>query len=124
MLSRELDENSPPSNGAEVSAANITGAAPASADTAIGGGQVGYNFVNDRWLFGGEADIQGAGQASISQSVRTATAIAVGDPQPVTTVLDDSKKSRLARHPARPRRDIGDARSSCLCYRRSRLWRR
>ncbi len=91
VLSRELDENSPPSNGAEVSAANITGSTPASAATAIGGGQVGYNFVNDRWLFGGEADIQGAGQGSISESVRTATATVVGDPQPVTTVLDDSK---------------------------------
>ena len=81
--------NSP--NGAQVSAANITGAAAASGDTAIGGGQVGYNFISGRWLLGGEADIQGAGQASISQSTRTANAVVNGDSQPVTTVFDDSK---------------------------------
>lgn len=91
VVSDALDENFTPSNGAEVSAANITGTAPASADTPLGGGQVGYNFIDDRWVLGGEADIQGAGQASISQSVRTSTATIIGEAQPVTTVFDDSK---------------------------------
>lgn len=81
--------NSP--NGAQVSAANITGSASASGDTPIGGGQVGYNFISGGWLLGGEADIQGAGQASMSQSTRTAIATVNGDSQPVTTVFDDRK---------------------------------
>jgi hemolysin activation/secretion protein len=78
-------------NGARISAANITGAAPASGDTPIGGGQVGYNFISRGWLLGAEADIQGAGQASLSQSTRMAIANVNGDPQPVTTVFDDRK---------------------------------
>ncbi len=124
VVSDALDENFTPSNGAEVSAANITGTAPASADTPLGGGQVGYNFIDDRWVLGGEADIQGAGQASISQSVRTSTATIIGEAQPVTTVFDDSKSLDWLGTLRGRAGGVGDARSSCLCYRRSRLWRR
>ena len=31
-------------------------------DGAIGGVQAGYNWQNDRWVFGVEADIQASGQ--------------------------------------------------------------
>ena len=32
-------------------------------DGVVGGGQIGYNWQRDRWVFGLEADIQGTGQA-------------------------------------------------------------
>src|SRR5579872_2671205 len=32
-------------------------------DGVIGGGQIGYNWQRERWVFGLEADIQGSGQA-------------------------------------------------------------
>ncbi len=79
------------SNGAPVSAANITGSAPAFANSPIGGGQFGYNLTNDHWLVGAEADIQGAGQSSLTTSSRTATAFSAGVPETVTTTFNDQK---------------------------------
>lgn len=79
------------SNGAPVSAANVTGSAPAFANSPIGGGQFGYNLTNDHWLVGAEADIQGAGASSISTSSRTGTANSAGVPETVTTVFNDQK---------------------------------
>jgi outer membrane immunogenic protein len=66
------------SNGAPVSAANITGSVPALGNSVIGGGQVGYNLTNDVWLLGTEADIQGAGQSAFSSSSRMANATVAG----------------------------------------------
>ena len=79
------------SNGAPASAANITGSAPAFADSTVGGGQVGYNFTNDHWLLGAEADIQGAGQSSFSTSSRMANATSAGVSETATTIFNDQK---------------------------------
>ena len=79
-------------NAASVSAANISGSAPASAGSPIGGGQVGYNYAVNRWVLGAETDIQGAGQASQALSSRTATANeAGGAAEVVTTDFANSK---------------------------------
>jgi hemolysin activation/secretion protein/opacity protein-like surface antigen len=78
-------------NGAPVSAANITGSAPAFGNSAIGGGQVGYNLTNDVWLLGAEADIQGAGQSTLSTSSRMANATVAGVTETATTDFDDRK---------------------------------
>lgn len=78
-------------NGAPVSAANITGSAPASPGTPIGGGQVGYNFAAGHWVLGAEADIQGAGAASLTTSSRVANATVAGATETATTVFEDSK---------------------------------
>ena len=38
-------------------------------DGVIGGGQIGYNWQRDKWVFGLEADIQGSGQRGNGNSV-------------------------------------------------------
>ena len=38
-------------------------------DGVIGGGQIGYNWQRERWVFGLEADIQGSGQAGHGSAV-------------------------------------------------------
>ncbi len=38
-------------------------------DGVIGGGQIGYNWQRERWVFGLEADIQGSGQAGNGSAV-------------------------------------------------------
>ena len=38
-------------------------------DGVVGGGQIGYNWQRDRWVFGLEADIQATGQAGNGSSV-------------------------------------------------------
>ncbi len=38
-------------------------------DGVIGGGQIGYNWQKDKWVFGLEADIQGSGQAGNGSAV-------------------------------------------------------
>lgn len=78
-------------NGAPVSAANITGSAPASPGTSIGGGQVGYNFATGRWVLGAEADIQGAGAAALTTSSRMANATVAGATEMATIVFEDRK---------------------------------
>lgn len=78
-------------NAAVVSAANITGSAPASNGTPIGGAQVGYNYAVGKWVLGGEADIQGAGQGGFISSSRTAIATVDGEPETVTSLLDGRK---------------------------------
>jgi hemolysin activation/secretion protein/opacity protein-like surface antigen len=78
-------------NGAPVSAANITGSAAAFGNSPIGGAQAGYNLTNDVWLLGTEADIQGAGQSTLSSSSRMANATVAGVTETATTVFDDRK---------------------------------
>ena len=80
-------------DAAAVSAANVTGAAPASGGSPIGGAQFGYNYAGDRWLLGVETDIQGAGQASQALSSRTATAIEAGGAAEIVTTNFANSKS-------------------------------
>lgn len=78
-------------NAAPVSAANITGSAPTSDGTPIGGAQVGYNYAAGNWVLGAEADIQGGGQETFTSSSRAAIATVGGEPETVTTLLDGRK---------------------------------
>lgn len=80
-------------NAAAVSAANITGSAPSSLGSPIGGAQFGYNFITGNWLLGAETDIDGAGAAAITTSSRSSNASVAGGAttETVTTLFEDGK---------------------------------
>jgi hemolysin activation/secretion protein len=78
-------------NAAAVSAANVTRSAPGSANSGVSGGQIGYNYAYDRFVFGGEADFQGLGQAGLSSQTRVANASFAGATETAATTITGSK---------------------------------
>ena len=60
-------------------------------DGVIGGGQIGYNWQRDKWVFGLEADIQGSGQKG------SGSGVCPGGPATSTTTTAGGRQRRLHR---------------------------
>jgi outer membrane immunogenic protein len=63
-------------------------------DGVVGGGQIGYNWQANAWVFGLEADIQGTSEDGSNSASLTVTPVGVGilAPAPVTGTLNYSEK--------------------------------
>jgi outer membrane immunogenic protein len=69
----------------------VGGGSP-SLDGVVGGGQIGYNWQANAWVFGLEADIQGTSEDGSSSASETVTPIGILALAPVTGTLGYSEK--------------------------------
>lgn len=81
-------------NFGAASALGATGAAKTRADGAIAGGQLGYNYILDKYLIGVESDVQGASAKGRNGflTLMPATYILAVEPPTVATAVENEKR--------------------------------
>jgi outer membrane immunogenic protein len=91
-------------------------------DGVIGGGQIGYNWQNNNsWVFGLEADLQGAAEKAHSSRSDPFSFDPGGEGATVGSQSGRRCQDSLVRHVARAGRCAGAAVAAAVCDRRARL---